>query len=149
MKNNDPIIITYEGKTVEGRVVMVNKFDKAGFICFSGMLGGYVTFMPIMTDDEGNQTDLMEGKPIKIEPYVPRMAQATLLRHSTADGLVTMCDDVPIGKQYEVDLNTIRLEKMVRVDTGEEHEKEVISILEDGKHQGWMATELLFIPGHT
>lgn len=79
-----------------------------------------------------------------------RIVTATLLRHSSCDGLVTMWEHVPLGKQYEVDLDTIEIEEFEITDPKANpakhptHRKEVIRCT-DGQ---WLCTECLHIPGH-
>lgn len=78
-----------------------------------------------------------------------RFVTATLVKHSTEDGLVTMWEHVPLGKQYQVDLDTIQVMELIITDpkvpdNHPTHRKEVIFA---DNHQ-WLATECLHIPGH-
>jgi hypothetical protein len=89
---------------------------------------------------------------------MPRYVTATLVRHSTRDGLVTMRDHIPIGKQYEVNLDSIEIREFhvtdPRVDHAKHpsHHKEIIwckpEIIDGQKVNQWFCTELLHIPGH-
>lgn len=79
-----------------------------------------------------------------------RFVTATLIKHSTEDGLITMWEHVPIGKQYQVDLDSIKILNLQITDPGvpdkhKYHRKEVI-FTDD---QQWLVTEVLHIPGHT
>jgi hypothetical protein len=82
---------------------------------------------------------------------MPRWVTATLKRHSTKDGLVTVRDEVPLGKQYRVDLDSIRIEELgiddiahIDIDKHPSHKKELI----ETNDCGWLCTELLHIPEH-
>jgi hypothetical protein len=87
-----------------------------------------------------------------------RYVTATLIRHSTCDGLVTMREHIPLGKQYEVDLDRIEIQEFhitdPRVDPAKhpKHTKEIIWCkpeIENGVELNqWFCTELLHIPGH-
>lgn len=71
-----------------------------------------------------------------------RYVTATLIKRATEDGMVELKDDVPIGKTYEVDLDTISTYVIYNTVRAEHHMKEVIWT-RDG---GWFATEMLDIP---
>lgn len=79
-----------------------------------------------------------------------RIVTATLLKHHSCDGLVTMWEHVPIGKQYQVDLDTIEIMELCITDPKAmpekhpTHHKEIIRCT-DGQ---WLCTECLHIPGH-
>jgi hypothetical protein len=77
-----------------------------------------------------------------------RYVTATLVKHSTADGLVTMWEHIPLGKQYQVDLNSIRIAEFDITDENSvrfaKHRKEIIDCT-DGQY---LCTEVLHIPGH-
>lgn len=87
-----------------------------------------------------------------------RYVTATLIRHSTSDGLVTMRDEIPIGKQYEVDLDSIEIKEFqiddprINVSKHQKHSKEIIWCkpeIENGVTiNQFFPTELLHIPGH-
>jgi hypothetical protein len=150
LTNKDRLMVTYEGRTTECRAILINKFGTPGAIVFKGMLGGYATMMPVVTDEDGTQTDLLQGKPVIIKPYEPRLATATLAKHHSDDGLVTMREHIPLGKQYEIDLNSIRIVEFVITDktvpeSFKVHHKEVVDCT-DGQY---LCTEVLHIPGHT
>jgi hypothetical protein len=89
---------------------------------------------------------------------MPRYVTATLVRHSTDDGLVTMFEHIPIGKQYEVDLDSIEIATFHITDDRIDHmkhpshDKEIIwckpEIIDGVETNQWFCTELLHIPGH-
>lgn len=71
---------------------------------------------------------------------------AVLRKTQTNDGLVEMEDDIQLGKEYRVDLNTIRTLTLKTIDKGDRHERKFIMEIDSGK---WLPVELLFIPGYT
>jgi len=74
-----------------------------------------------------------------------RVVTATLRKTQTSDGLFEMHDDIPLGKQYRVDLDSIKVERYFHTEKKVEHSKEVILDVDDS---GTLPTELLYIPGH-
>lgn len=72
------------------------------------------------------------------------IATATLIKHTTDDGLVEMKDDIPLGKIYQVDLDTIRNGEGFNTVKKVKWEREVVDVL-DGQHWKWMPTEILSI----
>lgn len=84
-----------------------------------------------------------------------RYVTATLIKHSSKDGLVNMWEHVPLGKQYEVDLDSIETVELhitdVRVDFMKHpsHQKEIIYCKPDANGvREYLCTEMLHIPGH-
>jgi hypothetical protein len=87
-----------------------------------------------------------------------RWVTAVLQRHSTTDGLVTMFEEVPLGKTYEVDLDSIEVVQCdldspaAKAKGHTHHSKEIIWCKPrtvDGQvvHE-YLFTEMLYIPGH-
>lgn len=74
-----------------------------------------------------------------------RFATAVLIKHRTEDGLMELCDNVPLGREYEVDMDSRKRVKLFNAVQEKVHRKEVIGIIEDGKFAGWMPMELLVI----
>lgn len=71
-----------------------------------------------------------------------RIARARLVRTQTSDGLVV--STVPIGTEYEVDLDRIvKGYQMVHLGTGTKHAKDVIAGLRPGGAWGWVPLDLL------
>lgn len=89
---------------------------------------------------------------------MPRYVTATLIRHSTKDGLVTMWENIPLGKQYEVDLDSIEMFDFELTDSAAKahghthHRKEIIfckaQMVEGRSVREYLCTEVLHIPGH-
>jgi hypothetical protein len=87
-----------------------------------------------------------------------RYVTATLVKHSTADGLVTMWEHIPIGKQYEVDLDSIEVVDFELTDPAAKfhghthHRKEIIyckaQMVGGRSVREYLCTEVLHIPGH-
>jgi hypothetical protein len=74
-----------------------------------------------------------------------KFVTAKLVKLSTDDGMVQMLDGVPLGKEYEVDVNSICVQKMYNMPLDTFHTKEIVW----ASNGLWLATELLDIPGHT
>jgi hypothetical protein len=87
-----------------------------------------------------------------------RWVTAVLQRHSTTDGLVTMWEEVPLGKTYEVDLDSIEIvdfqltDRLAKARGHTHHRKEIISckprVVDGLEVREHLCTELLYIPGH-
>jgi hypothetical protein len=69
------------------------------------------------------------------------MAKATLIKRESEDGLIGVNDDVPVGRRYVVDLDTVRTVGMFNVERQQPHEKQIVRDAEGG----WLPTELLLI----
>ena len=69
---------------------------------------------------------------------------AELIKRTTEDGLVEIEDNVPLGKTYNVDINSIRMAEGVNIVKNIKWEREVINIV-DEMGDWWMPTELLKI----
>lgn len=54
------------------------------------------------------------------------LLQAKLIKRKTADGLMEIEDDIPLGKIYYVDIDSIRKAKYLNVHKDTYHYKEVI-----------------------
>lgn len=65
--------------------------------------------------------------------------KATLVARSTADGLVEVNDDVPIGRVYEVMPGSETEVTMVHKPTGKVHTKVMVQDVEGG----WLPVEML------
>lgn len=72
-----------------------------------------------------------------------RLVTATLIKRKTADGQVEMNDDVPLGRTYEIDLDTLAYYDAYNGETGQVHNK----IMVEHKDGGLIPVELLRIPG--
>lgn len=63
----DKVAVTHCGRSVPGVVLIVNKYGTAGAVAFEAILGGYVRMMPVVTSENGEQTDLIKGEPVEIK----------------------------------------------------------------------------------
>jgi len=68
------------------------------------------------------------------------IVKAKLKAHATADGLVEFNDDVPLGKEYIVDADTITEMGMFNTEKNVEHTKVIVREYPSGM---WMPMELL------
>ena len=69
-----------------------------------------------------------------------KIVNATLKARSTADGMVEFHDDVPLGKVYQVDADTIEEVSLLNVEKGIEHTKVIVREFPSG---AWLPLELL------
>lgn len=65
MKTGDPIWIDYEGRTVEGTVMMASDNGRSLFLAFEAMLGGHVGMMPVLLED-GVYRSIITGEAVTI-----------------------------------------------------------------------------------
>jgi len=65
---------------------------------------------------------------------------AKLKAHVTTDGLVEFFEDVPLGKEYTVDCDTVEEVQMFNAEKGVKHTKVIIREYPSGS---WMPLELL------
>jgi hypothetical protein len=72
LKTGDQIAITFEGRTVGGRVEFASSNGKSVMISFEAILGGFVGMMPVSREDDGTYTLVFGGAPIVIKPRVTR-----------------------------------------------------------------------------
>ncbi len=72
-----------------------------------------------------------------------RTAKATLIKHKTNDGLVQVWEQVPIGKEYTVDLDSRCVSSGYNYKKNKKWKREIINMI--GDDIGWMPTELLNI----
>lgn len=69
---------------------------------------------------------------------------ATLVARSTADGTEFIYEDVPLGKVYLIDLDSLRVGKWYCTARKDVVERETVALLSpDGEIEGWLPTELL------
>lgn len=69
-----------------------------------------------------------------------RVITARLTKRATTDGLVEFWDETPIGREYQVDLDSRRIIPMLNLESGVHHSKEMVRDVVDG---GWLPTECL------
>lgn len=76
-----------------------------------------------------------------------RVVDATLVKRATEDNLVQVQDDVPIGKKYEVDLDTVIDVEQRNIERNVNHTKQMVLVMDGDR--GWQPfyTELLRAEG--
>lgn len=63
-------------------------------------------------------------------------------RAATADGLVELEDDVPVGLEYRIDLGTVRTVELFHLARGVRHRKAIVNTVDEhGRFTGWMPLE--------
>jgi len=67
-KTGEAVRITYEGRTVEGTVLLASRNGTSLFLEFDALLGGYAGRMPVSVDDDGVIRDLMNNLPVELSP---------------------------------------------------------------------------------
>ena len=67
------------------------------------------------------------------------IVKATLIRHATLDGMVEIWEDVPLGKTYEVILESRRTVTLYNIKHQVNHQKEIIDAI-SGR---WLPLECL------
>jgi len=72
-----------------------------------------------------------------------RIVTATLIKGKTDDGLVECFDDVLLGKKYQVDADSIRMEEGYNYIKNKEWRREVVNDVEE--NGAWLPTEILDI----
>lgn len=63
---HDPVVVTFEGRTVTAAVVAKGKDGTALALAFEAILGGYVGWMPVLWDPATGYTDLLGGRLVAI-----------------------------------------------------------------------------------
>jgi len=71
------------------------------------------------------------------------LIEAKLIKKISDNGYWITSDNIPAGKIYTVDKNSIRTDTFFNVPHGTSFEAEVIDIYENGKPVGFFPTELL------
>ena len=70
-----------------------------------------------------------------------KFANATLIKKNSDDGLFEVNENVQIGAQYVIDLDTLRVEEGYNIVFNKRWKREIVNVV-DG---GWFPTELLKI----
>lgn len=69
---------------------------------------------------------------------------ARTIGQATKDGLVQLEDGVPVGREYLVDLHTLRVATLFNVDKQVSHVKTIVNTVgPTGEFNGWLPVELL------
>jgi hypothetical protein len=66
LRTGDPVIITYEGRTVSGHVILASPNGKSLMLEFEAILGGFVGMMPVLEREDGDYHDLLSGNVVKV-----------------------------------------------------------------------------------
>lgn len=67
LHKGDAVVITYDGRTVDGEVLMASGNGMSLVLGFDAMLGGHLGVMPVFwRSDQGGYTDLMTGRPLEV-----------------------------------------------------------------------------------
>lgn len=67
MKTGDTVRITYDGRTVGGRVRLASPNGRSLMLEFEAILGGFVGMLPALMDDSGAYRDLIFSRPVGVE----------------------------------------------------------------------------------
>jgi len=70
-----------------------------------------------------------------------KVIKARLLRHRSEDGFITMNPELPLGKEYVIDLDTRKPVTVDNVVTGKSRFAEIVYQI--NYNDGWLFTEML------
>jgi hypothetical protein len=73
------------------------------------------------------------------------LKKAKLVKLKTADGNIEVNKDVPIGKEYNVDIDSIFTCQLINPSTQQKFSVKTIEVYENDQSVGWFFTELLDI----
>jgi hypothetical protein len=68
VKEGDAVLITCDGRTVRGTIVLASPNERSLMLEFEAMLHGFVGKMPVLRDDAGVYRTVIGQHPVKIEP---------------------------------------------------------------------------------
>lgn len=73
-KNGDKILVSCEGRTLQGEMVMISDNQVSVMIAFDGALGGHVGMMPAMrhNKDAGIYRSIIDGTEITFEKRIQK-----------------------------------------------------------------------------
>jgi len=66
LRTGDPVVITYDSRTVRGTVKLASSNGRSLVLEYEAILGGFLGIMPALMDDDGSFRDLLFGRPIVI-----------------------------------------------------------------------------------
>ena len=75
------------------------------------------------------------------------LATAKLIKRESADGNSWFKDDVPLGREYRVDLDSVRKYTYLNKETHKMGDVTIVFAEQDGGLPGWMPLECLEING--
>lgn len=71
MKTGDPVLIGYDGRTVEGTIMLASENELSLMLGFEAMLGGHLGMMPVLRDDGGVYRSIITGEAVAVVPRAP------------------------------------------------------------------------------
>lgn len=66
MKKGDLVSIQYGPQRVNGMIVIASENEKSLMLGFEALIGGHVTMMPVLMDDEGVYRSIVTNEPVNI-----------------------------------------------------------------------------------
>lgn len=66
-RSGDAVAIGFDGRTVEGSVMLASSNGLSLMLQFEAVLGGFLGEMPVMGDGSGGYRDLVSGRPVTIK----------------------------------------------------------------------------------
>lgn len=67
LRKGDVVVASNGERSIEAHVMIASPNGRSLFLVWSdGMLGGYVGMMPVLQDESGQYTALMDGMPITL-----------------------------------------------------------------------------------
>ena len=75
MKRGDFVLVTFGGKSIKAIVMIASENQRSLMLSFDGALhspsgGAFFGTMPVLMGDDGIYRDLVENKPVLIEPIL-------------------------------------------------------------------------------
>ena len=72
VRRDDQVCVTYEGRSVSAVVIVASPNGRSLMLGWTtaDMLGRYVGMMPILLHDDGVYRDLIDSKPVTLEPIL-------------------------------------------------------------------------------
>jgi hypothetical protein len=68
LKTGDHVWIDFDGRKVEGKIVMASENERSLMLAFDAMLGGHVGMMPVLLEDDGVYRSIVTGKAVAVVP---------------------------------------------------------------------------------
>ena len=68
MRTGQRVTITYDGRTLDGLVVLASGNGRSLMLSFEGILGGWVGMMPVLADGDGVFRPLNGDEPVSVIP---------------------------------------------------------------------------------
>lgn len=61
MKSGDQVLISVDGRALDGEVVLASENGRSLFIEFDAMIGGHVGQMPVLLEHDGVYRSIIDG----------------------------------------------------------------------------------------